>query len=68
MAIVTFKTDECKGCGLCVQACPKSIVQMGEHSINAKGFRPAVVTDMNACTGCAACALMCPDIVIKVER
>ena len=23
---VTFRTDRCKGCGLCVDACPKGIV------------------------------------------
>ena len=23
MAKLTFKTDNCKGCGLCVDACPK---------------------------------------------
>jgi len=68
MATVIFKTDECKGCGLCVQACPKGLVQMSEHVINAKGFRPAGITDISACTGCAFCAIMCPDVVITVER
>ncbi|MCL2150300.1 MAG: 4Fe-4S binding protein [Dehalococcoidia bacterium] len=68
MATVIFKTDECKGCGLCVQACPKNLVKLGEHTINAKGFRPAGLTDQSACSGCAFCALMCPDVAIKVER
>lgn len=68
MAKVSFKTDECKGCGLCIQACPKKIVQFDEHLINAKGFRPVGVTDLAACTGCAFCAIMCPDAVITVEK
>ena len=29
MATVTFLTDVCKGCGLCVSACPKHIVAIG---------------------------------------
>ena len=36
MAKVTFKTDLCKGCGLCVSACPKKILVMSKDVINAK--------------------------------
>ena len=38
MAEVTFKTDLCKGCGLCVNACPKGILAIGEDKINNKGY------------------------------
>ncbi len=67
MAKVTFKKDLCKGCGLCVGACPKHIIELtGE--INAKGYHPANVTDPDKCIGCAFCATMCPDCVITVEK
>ena len=65
---VTFNEDNCKGCGLCVSACPKNIVAMAADRMNAKGFHPAGLTDPEACTGCAFCATMCPDVVITVER
>ncbi len=68
MAKVSFKQDACKGCGLCVEACPKKIVVLDHDKINAKGFHPAAVTDMSACIGCAFCATMCPDVVITVEK
>ena len=68
MAMVTFRTERCKGCGLCVTACPKKIVVIAEDVINEKGFHPATVNDMEACIGCASCAIMCPDCVIKVEK
>ena len=68
MARVTFNEDACKGCGLCVSACPKKIVALREDKINAKGFHPAGVVDMDACIGCAFCATMCPDVVITVEK
>ena len=68
MAQITFKTDECKGCGLCVQACPQKIIKLSENTINAKGFRPAALTKAEGCIGCAFCAIMCPDVVIKVEK
>ncbi len=68
MAKVTFNEDRCKGCGLCVDACPKKIVHMAADRINAKGFHPATVTEMDKCIGCTFCATMCPDVVIEVER
>ena len=68
MAKVTFLTDLCKGCGLCVTACPKKIVRLAEDVLNAKGYHPATVTDPDACIGCAFCATMCPDCVITVEK
>ena len=39
-----------------------------KEKINAKGYHPASVKEMEKCIGCASCALMCPDTVITVER
>lgn len=66
--IVTFDDDRCKGCGLCVNACPKGIVQLDTRRINVKGYNPAYVTEMDKCIACGFCAMMCPDVVIRVER
>ena len=68
MGKVTFDQERCKGCGLCVAACPKGIVALSEQRLNQKGYHPAEVTEMEKCVGCASCALMCPDCVITVER
>lgn len=68
MAKVTFKTDVCKGCGLCIDVCPKGILKLSDTELNVKGHHPAVCVDNDACVGCAACAIMCPDCVITVER
>ena len=68
MAKVSFNEERCKGCGLCVTACPKSIVALEKEKINAKGYHPAGVIEQEKCIGCASCALMCPDTVITVER
>ncbi len=68
MAKLTFKTDLCKGCGLCVDACPKNLLCLAPDKINKKGHHPVEITDQNACIGCAFCATMCPDCIIKVER
>ena len=68
MAKLTFKTDNCKGCGLCIEACPKNLLILAKDEINKMGHHPAVITDEQCCIGCAFCATMCPDCVIKVER
>lgn len=67
---VIFDEDRCKGCELCVQACPKHIIKMAQDKINAKGFHPAAVSDedQEKCISCAFCARMCPDVVISVYR
>ena len=41
MAKVTFKEDICKGCGLCVDACPKKLLIIAKDKINKKGHSPA---------------------------
>lgn len=68
MAKLTFDVDRCKGCGLCVTACPKHIVALSTSVLNVKGYHPAEITDQAACIGCAFCATMCPDCVITVEK
>ncbi len=68
MAKLTFDETACKGCGLCVDACPKKILVLDKEKINAKGYNPAAIVDQEACIACAACARMCPDCVITVER
>lgn len=68
MAIhLTFRQDRCKGCGLCVSACPKHILAL-EGGTNVKGYHPASCTDEAACIGCASCAKMCPDSIITIQK
>ena len=46
MAIhLTFRQDRCKGCGLCVTACPKHILAL-EGGTNVKGYHPASCEDV----------------------
>ncbi len=68
MAKLTFQTDRCKGCGLCVSACPKGLIALAKDKINQKGHHPAELTEPEKCVGCASCAIMCPDCIIEVER
>ena len=63
---ITINSERCKGCGLCVEFCPKGHIFISQRS-NKKGYFPAEVNNLE-CTGCALCALMCPEAVIEVLR
>ena len=57
----------CKGCGLCVTACPKEVLELDMDLLTPKGYHPArLVAD--GCTGCAICSIICPDAAITVYR
>lgn len=68
MAKITVREDVCKGCEMCVNACPKKIIALAKEKINAKGYHPAELIDEEKCIGCCSCAIMCPDVAIIVER
>jgi 2-oxoglutarate ferredoxin oxidoreductase subunit delta len=65
---ITFNTEKCKGCLLCVEACPKKILAPDKSKMNDKGYNLIMVTNPGECIGCAFCAMMCPDSVITVEK
>lgn len=51
--------DECKGCGLCIEACPPKVIGMSE-GLNHYGYRTAVYAGAG-CTGCGICFMACPE-------
>jgi 2-oxoglutarate ferredoxin oxidoreductase subunit delta len=65
-APLEIAVDRCKGCGLCVEVCPKHVLELEPGIINALGYHPVRLTDAAACTSCALCARICPDAVYAV--
>ena len=68
MPKITINNTLCKGCSLCVDACPKKLLRLSPTVFNAKGHHPVEMTDESACISCAFCAVMCPDCVITVYK
>ena len=64
----TVKIDGmiCKGCELCIIACPQDGLQLSTQ-FNDKGYRFVELIQDN-CTGCVNCALVCPEAAITVYR
>lgn len=51
----------CKGCGYCVDTCPKGAIVIGSQ-LNKQGY-PYIEFDESKCVVCGACRTVCPDSV-----
>ena len=60
--------ERCKGCSLCVVACPLNVLALTTKNVNQKGYNYAQAVLEDTCTGCASCAIMCPDAAIEVYK
>lgn len=63
---ITIATDRCKGCELCVGACPHHVLELDTAIVNALGYHPVRLTDTAGCTSCSLCARVCPDAVFTI--
>jgi NAD-dependent dihydropyrimidine dehydrogenase PreA subunit len=54
-----LNSQECKGCSLCVGACPPKVLRMTDR-LNRYGYRPVMYTG-SGCTGCGICFVVCPE-------
>jgi len=56
---VEMNAEECKGCGLCIEACPPKVLRLADH-LNHYGYHPAEYLGAG-CTGCGICFFVCPE-------
>jgi 2-oxoglutarate ferredoxin oxidoreductase subunit delta len=62
---VVIDVELCKGCELCIDACPPHVLSMSE-TVNERGYRFPLLTP--GCIACKACSAICPDFVFSVYR
>lgn len=67
MAEIKVYKEICKGCRMCIGACPKGILEMS-RDLNAVGDQYCVQTNKEKCIGCAFCGMICPEAAIEVYR
>jgi NAD-dependent dihydropyrimidine dehydrogenase PreA subunit len=57
--LLRVDVDECKGCGLCAEACPPKVISLSVR-LNHYGYRTATYAGAG-CTGCGICFMVCPE-------
>ena len=55
--------DRCKGCGFCVEYCPRGVLELSQE-FNAKGYHPPQAVEEDKCVNCGLCELICPEFAI----
>ncbi len=60
-------TDWCKGCGFCIEFCPRDVLASSEK-FNKKGYHPPKVVHGEECRNCDLCEMICPDFAIFTVR
>ena len=64
---ITIDPVRCKGCGLCIWACPQESIQTVAEA-DRRGIRIAYCSENAQCTGCGFCYMVCPDTAIAVYK
>lgn len=64
---VIIDRECCKGCELCIEACPHGVLVMSDD-FNGSGYHYSVYKNKEDCTKCTFCGIMCPDVCIEVYR
>ena len=67
MPKIEVDIDRCKGCELCIPACPKDVIGLSE-TFSGSGYYPATMVNPEPCNGCRLCAFVCPDVAITVYK
>ena len=58
---IVVNTDRCKGCALCVEACPKGVIALAQKNVNIHGYPYVVAVSPDEC-------IVCPDGCITVYK
>ncbi len=55
--------ERCKGCGFCVEYCPRDVLQLSSK-YNSKGYHPPLIVKHGSCINCHLCEIICPEFAI----
>jgi 2-oxoglutarate ferredoxin oxidoreductase subunit delta len=57
---LTVNGKWCKGCGVCVQYCPKKVLEVHHGKIS--------IVNLEECIKCGLCEMRCPDYAIYLKE
>lgn len=58
--VLSINREWCKGCGICVEFCPKDALAIDEMD-------KAELAYPEKCDSCGMCELRCPDLAIELK-
>ncbi len=64
---VKLNKSLCKGCGYCIEFCPKKVFEQS-NELNEKGVTLPRIANEDACISCGLCVMICPDFAITMEE
>ncbi|MCK9594137.1 MAG: 4Fe-4S binding protein [Candidatus Omnitrophica bacterium] len=67
MRKIIIDAEKCKGCLLCIGACPKGFL-VPSGKLNRRGDVFVECKNEQECLACGLCALICPDCCIEVSK
>lgn len=59
-------SERCKGCGICIEFCPRNVLEFGSN-LSPRGYRYPVPVREEECIGCGQCEIYCPDFAIYIK-
>jgi len=61
--VVNIIEERCKGCGYCIEFCPRNVLEFSPR-FNQKGYHPPIVKNSDDCVNCHYCEIICPEFAI----
>lgn len=58
--------ERCRGCGFCIEFCPRNVLERSEE-YTSRGYHPPKVVRIEDCAMCRLCERICPDFAIFLE-
>jgi len=66
LARIHFRPEFCKGCGYCIEICPKRVYRKA-LAYNAMGYSLPEIAHGEECIACLRCQTLCPDLALFIE-
>ncbi|ACS90523.1 MAG: 2-ketoglutarate:ferredoxin oxidoreductase subunit delta [Thermococcus sp. 40_45] len=63
---ISVDTFLCKGCGICLELCPRKVFEWSKE-LSEKGVHYPIPVNADKCVKCKLCELLCPDFAIAVK-
>lgn len=65
---IIFDTEQCDGCKLCIEFCPKEILKTDDNKFNSRMLHYAIVIAPEECVGCRQCERLCPTASVFIKE